>query len=268
MRQKTSTKTRLRHEPDDTHFGYRSVPVVAKQDLVDDVFHKVAGRYDLMNDLMSLGLHRAWKDALVSSLRPRGRRAFALLDVAGGTGDIAFRVLDAAEPDARATVLDINGAMLGVGRERTPAALARRIDFVQANAEALPFAPARFDAYTIAFGIRNVPRISLALAEAYRVLGRGGRFLCLEFSQVDVPGLDRLYDGYSFAGGAGAWQAGDRRWPALSLSGRINPAVPQSRDIFANDPGRGFWPCQRPPDERGDRLSALRLEAVRHQGPC
>jgi demethylmenaquinone methyltransferase / 2-methoxy-6-polyprenyl-1,4-benzoquinol methylase len=199
MRQKTSTRQRPRAEPDDTHFGFQTVPVADKQDLVDDVFHKVAGRYDLMNDLMSLGLHRAWKDALVSTLRPKGRRSFALLDVAGGTGDIAFRVLDAAEPHARATVLDVNGAMLGVGRERAPAVHARRIDFVQGNAEALPFPQASFDAYTIAFGIRNVPRIPLALAEAYRVLRRGGRFLCLEFSQVDIPGLDRVYDMYSFA---------------------------------------------------------------------
>src|SRR3954469_16571541 len=104
------------HPDQTTHFGYRNVPLGDKQTLVDDVFHKVAQRYDLMNDLMSAGLHRAWKDALVSSLRPRQDRPFALLDVAGGTGDIAFRVLDVAGPDATATVLDINGDMLAVGR--------------------------------------------------------------------------------------------------------------------------------------------------------
>ena len=199
MRQKTTTRQPQQAEEPQTPFGFKSVPVEDKQDLVDDVFHKVAGRYDLMNDLMSLGLHRAWKDALVSALRPKGRRDFTLLDVAGGTGDIAFRVLDAAEADAHATLLDVNDAMLAVGRERAPPDMALRVDFVQGNAEALPFSEARFDAYTIAFGIRNVPRISLALAEAYRVLRRGGRLLCLEFSRLDIPGLDRLYDFYSFA---------------------------------------------------------------------
>lgn len=182
-----------------THFGFSDVPAASKQSLVDEVFRKVAGRYDLMNDLMSLGLHRAWKDALVSALRAGRKRSFSVLDVAGGTGDIAFRVLEAAGPAARATVLDVNGAMLDVGRERVPAALVGRVEFIQGNAEALPFAAASFEAYTIAFGIRNVPRMELALTEAWRVLKRGGRFVCLEFSQVDVPGLDRLYDAYSFA---------------------------------------------------------------------
>ncbi|MFZ4531996.1 MAG: bifunctional demethylmenaquinone methyltransferase/2-methoxy-6-polyprenyl-1,4-benzoquinol methylase UbiE [Alsobacter sp.] len=182
----------------ETHFGFSTVPLHDKQDMVDAVFHKVAGRYDLMNDLMSAGLHRAWKDALVSSLRPPRDRPFAHLDVAGGTGDVAFRVLDAAGPQAHVTVLDINTDMLAVGRERTPARLEGRVDFVEGNAEALPYRDKRFDAYTIAFGIRNVPRIDLALAEAHRVLKRGGRFLCLEFSQVDVPGFDAIYDAYSF----------------------------------------------------------------------
>ncbi len=162
-----------------THFGYTTVPLEGKQHLVDDVFHKVARRYDLMNDLMSAGLHRVWKDALVSTLRPPQDRPFEHLDVAGGTGDVAFRVLDAAGPAARTTVLDINADMLAVGRERTPPRLEGRITFIEGNAEALPFPDRRFDAYTIAFGIRNVPRIELALAEAYRVLKRGGRFLCL-----------------------------------------------------------------------------------------
>ena len=183
----------------DTHFGYATVPLGRKQDLVDDVFHKVARRYDLMNDLMSAGLHRAWKDAAVASLRPSRTGAWRHLDVAGGTGDVAFRVLDAAGPQAHATVLDINADMLAVGRERAPERFAGRIDFVEGNAESLPYPDRSFDAYTIAFGIRNVPRIDLALSEAYRVLRRGGRFLCLEFSHVDVPLLDRVYDAYSFA---------------------------------------------------------------------
>jgi demethylmenaquinone methyltransferase/2-methoxy-6-polyprenyl-1,4-benzoquinol methylase len=183
---------------DETHFGFASVKLGDKQALVDDVFHKVAKRYDVMNDLMSFGLHRAWKDALVSSLRPWKNKPFALLDVAGGTGDVAFRVIEAAGSRGHATVCDINGDMLRVGRDRTPKALADQIEFVQGNAETLPFEDNRFDAYTIAFGIRNVPRVDLALAEAHRVLKRGGRFMCLEFSAVDVPGLDKIYDLFSF----------------------------------------------------------------------
>jgi demethylmenaquinone methyltransferase/2-methoxy-6-polyprenyl-1,4-benzoquinol methylase len=176
------------------HFGARQVPLVEKQALIDDVFHSVAHRYDLMNDLMSFGLHRAWKDALVTAVDPPKRRPFALLDVAGGTGDIALRVIDRGGEETRATVCDINPDMLAIGRERAGG----RITFTEANAEALPFADRSFDAVTIAFGIRNVPRVEQALTEAFRVLKIGGKFLCLEFSTVDVPGLDRLYDFYSF----------------------------------------------------------------------
>ena len=184
---------------DTAHFGARQVPLDEKQDLVDDVFHSVAHRYDLMNDLMSLGLHRAWKDALVTAVNPPKNRPFALLDIAGGTGDVALRVIESGGAQTRATVCDINADMLDVGRERVAArALGDAVKFTEANAEALPFADRSFDAVTIAFGIRNVPRVELALAEAYRVLKIGGRFLCLEFSAVDVPGLDRLYDFYSF----------------------------------------------------------------------
>jgi demethylmenaquinone methyltransferase / 2-methoxy-6-polyprenyl-1,4-benzoquinol methylase len=183
---------------DTTHFGFETVPLRDKQGRVNAVFHSVARRYDLMNDLMSGGLHRAWKAELVRQLNPRRARLFRHLDVAGGTGDVAFRILDAAGPGARATVLDINGAMLAVGRERAGRRYDGRIEFVEGNAEALPFPERSFDGYTIAFGIRNVPRIDTALAEAHRVLRPGGRFLCLEFSSVDVPGLDALYDAYSF----------------------------------------------------------------------
>jgi demethylmenaquinone methyltransferase/2-methoxy-6-polyprenyl-1,4-benzoquinol methylase len=182
-----------------THFGSRQVPLDEKQDLVDGVFHSVAHRYDLMNDLMSLGLHRAWKDALVTAVNPPRTRPFSLLDIAGGTGDIALRVIAAGGPDTRATVSDINADMLDVGRARVESqALDDVVTFAEANAESLPFADRSFDAATIAFGIRNVPRIERALAEAFRVLKIGGRFFCLEFSAVDVPGLDRLYDLYSF----------------------------------------------------------------------
>jgi demethylmenaquinone methyltransferase / 2-methoxy-6-polyprenyl-1,4-benzoquinol methylase len=195
---------------ENTHFGFQDVPLSEKQGLVDDVFRSVASRYDLMNDLMSGGLHRAWKDALVTAVNPpakarHGRlgeapaRAFALLDVAGGTGDIAFRVLAEGGPGTRATVADINADMLEVGRRRAAElGLDDVAAFVEANAEALPFPDRAFDAVTIAFGIRNVPRIGEALAQAYRVLKTGGHFLCLEFSTVDVPGLEALYDLYSF----------------------------------------------------------------------
>jgi demethylmenaquinone methyltransferase / 2-methoxy-6-polyprenyl-1,4-benzoquinol methylase len=181
------------------HFGSRQVPLDDKQALVDDVFHSVARRYDLMNDLMSLGLHRAWKDTLATAVNPPRNLPFALLDIAGGTGDVAFRVIDKGGEQTRATVCDINADMLDIGRQRAMAGVrGDAVTFLEGNAEALPFADKSFDAATIAFGIRNVPRIEQALAEAYRVLKIGGKFLCLEFSAVDVPGLDRLYDFYSF----------------------------------------------------------------------
>jgi demethylmenaquinone methyltransferase/2-methoxy-6-polyprenyl-1,4-benzoquinol methylase len=185
---------------DDTHFGYRQVPLSSKQALVDDVFHKVARRYDLMNDLMSAGLHRAWRDALVTAINPpKSDQDFALLDVAGGTGDVSFRTVEAGGAGTRATVADINAEMLAVGRERAmDCGHDDAVTFVDANAERLPFPDRNFDAVSIAFGIRNVPRIDVALKEMHRVLRLGGRFLCLEFSNVDVPGLDALYELYSF----------------------------------------------------------------------
>jgi len=180
-------------------FGYRQVPLGDKQALVDDVFRSVARRYDLMNDLMSFGLHRAWKDMLVTAVDPPKTAPFAHLDIAGGTGDVAMRVLQAGGEQTRVTVCDINADMLAVGRARAAAKrLSEAMRFVEANAEALPFPDRSFDAATIAFGIRNVTHIEAALAEAFRVLRIGGKFLCLEFSVVDVPGLDRLYDLYSF----------------------------------------------------------------------
>jgi len=183
----------------ETHFGARRVPLEDKQALVDDVFHSVARRYDLMNDLMSFGLHRAWKDALVTAVNPPKTRPFSLLDIAGGTGDVALRVIAAGGAETRATVCDINAEMLAVGRDRAAGrGLDRVVTFTEANAEVLPFPDRHFDAATIAFGIRNVPRIDVALKEAFRVLKIGGRFLCLEFSAVNVPGLDALYDLYSF----------------------------------------------------------------------
>ncbi|WP_274423658.1 bifunctional demethylmenaquinone methyltransferase/2-methoxy-6-polyprenyl-1,4-benzoquinol methylase UbiE [Chelativorans sp. YIM 93263] len=183
----------------ETAFGFRRVEEAEKQPLVNDVFHRVAERYDLMNDLMSAGLHRTWKDAMVSWLAPPRRPGFKTLDVAGGTGDIALRIVEASGRQAQVTVLDINDSMLTVGRERAEKrGLADNLAFIEANAEDLPFPESTFDAYTIAFGIRNVPHIDTALAEAYRVLRPGGRFLCLEFSDVNTPFLDKAYETWSF----------------------------------------------------------------------
>ena len=181
-------------------FGFKPVPAEARQGLVNAVFSTVAGRYDLMNDLMSGGLHRLWKDDVVAWLAPpKSSRRFDLIDVAGGTGDIARRVLDAGGTGCSAVLCDISPSMVDAGRRRFAGAqFAQRIAFAIGNAETLPFPDKSFDAYTIAFGIRNVTRIDLALAEAYRVLKRGGRFLCLEFSACEVPLLDRLYDFHAF----------------------------------------------------------------------
>ena len=183
-----------------THFGEQTVPLEAKQGLVNEVFHAVADRYDLMNDLMSGGVHRLWKDAMVKRLAPpkTGTLPYRVLDMAGGTGDIAERILDASVGYAEVTVSDINSDMLRVGAERARKwRFPDQVQFVEANAEELPFPDDHFDAYTIAFGIRNVPRIDRALSEAHRVLKRGGKFLCLEFSQVDVPGFDAIYKLFS-----------------------------------------------------------------------
>ncbi|MDG4649250.1 bifunctional demethylmenaquinone methyltransferase/2-methoxy-6-polyprenyl-1,4-benzoquinol methylase UbiE [Roseibacterium sp. SDUM158017] len=179
-----------------THFGFRTVGEGEKASLVHGVFSNVASRYDVMNDVMSAGIHRVWKDAMMDWLAPRnGQR---LLDVAGGTGDIAFRFLDRA-PGASATVLDLTESMLREGERRSEAAqLADKLDWVVGDAMALPFDDNTFDVYTISFGIRNVTRIPDALSEAFRVLRPGGRMMVLEFSQLTNGGLQRLYDLYSF----------------------------------------------------------------------
>jgi demethylmenaquinone methyltransferase / 2-methoxy-6-polyprenyl-1,4-benzoquinol methylase len=183
----------------ETHFGFQTVDLADKQGMVDEVFQRVARRYDLMNDVMSGGLHRFWKDAMVAMLNPPRSGRYAVVDVAGGTGDVAFRIAEAGGASTTVTVCDISPEMLAVGQER---ARMRGLDdvirFSAGNAEALPLADRSQDACTIAFGIRNVPRVDVALREFHRVLRPGGRFLCLEFSTVDVPGLDRLYDLYSF----------------------------------------------------------------------
>jgi demethylmenaquinone methyltransferase / 2-methoxy-6-polyprenyl-1,4-benzoquinol methylase len=185
---------------DTTHFGFRDVPVADKAPLVRGVFERVAGSYDLMNDLMSAGVHRLWKAELIGMIAPRPGEM--LLDVAGGTGDIATRFLEAAggaEAGTRAVICDINTAMLQVGRDRAlDGGHLAGLTWTAGDAETLPIANGSVDVYTIAFGLRNVTRIDAALAEARRVLKPGGRFFCLEFSRVVVPGLAQLYDLYSF----------------------------------------------------------------------
>ena len=173
-------------------FGYQDVPPAEKTERVRGVFSSVAGSYDLMNDAMSGGMHRLWKDRFVRRVKPRkGER---ILDVAGGTGDIAFRM---ARSGADITVSDINVEMLAVGMERAGKRGIDGLIWQQENAEALSFADASFDAYTIAFGIRNVTHVQQALNDAHRVLRRGGRFFCLEFSTTLWPGFAELYDVYS-----------------------------------------------------------------------
>ncbi|TPX49469.1 demethylmenaquinone methyltransferase [Synchytrium endobioticum] len=193
------------HQPT-THFGFRTVPKTEKESLVRQVFGNVAPSYDIMNDLMSAGVHRLWKDHFMRTLAPG--KDTNLLDVAGGTGDIAFRFLDYVKAihglhnSARVTVLDINPAMLQVGQDRARIAGhtdETRIRFMQGNAENLePIPSSSVDAYTIAFGIRNCTHIDAVLAEAFRVLKPGGRFMCLEFSKVGIPIIKELYDVYSF----------------------------------------------------------------------
>ncbi|WP_159710331.1 bifunctional demethylmenaquinone methyltransferase/2-methoxy-6-polyprenyl-1,4-benzoquinol methylase UbiE [Geminicoccus flavidas] len=177
-------------------FGYEKVDPAEKATKVRQVFDRVAARYDLMNDLMSGGVHRLWKDALVDWLAPR--KGITHLDVAGGTGDVAFRIMDRVGGEAGITVCDINHAMLEVGRDRAiDRGLVHGLSWVTGDAMALPFKDKSVDSYTIAFGIRNVTRIDRALGEAYRVLKPGGRFLCLEFSRLIIPQLRPIYDQYS-----------------------------------------------------------------------
>ncbi|MFN3461349.1 MAG: class I SAM-dependent methyltransferase [Oceanibaculum sp.] len=200
-KQEKQPTMQAQHGEETAPFGFREVRAAEKHGLVQTLFGGVARNYDLMNDLMSGGVHRLWKSAMLDWLAPRpGMR---LIDVAGGTGDIAFRFQDRG--GGPVMVCDLTPEMLAVGRDRAidggrlkPYAEGG-LAWVSGNAESLPVADRSFDAYTIAFGLRNVTRIDKALAEAHRVLKPGGRFLCLEFSHVVLPVLDRLYDAYSFS---------------------------------------------------------------------
>ncbi len=199
---------RMRND-DVADFGFREVPADEKERLVRGVFDSVANRYDLMNDLMSLGIHRLWKATFIDMLRPRP--GMHLLDVAGGTGDIAFRFLERG--GGRVTVCDLTEEMVTVGRNRAiDRGIVHGVSWVVGDAEALPVADSSVDAYSIAFGLRNVTRIERALEEARRVLRPGGRFLCLEFSRLAWPWLEPLYDRYSFSvlPALGEWVVGDR----------------------------------------------------------
>ena len=178
--------------PETASFGYEEIPAAEKQARVGAVFSSVARKYDVMNDAMSVGMHRLWKDKFVRRVRPRSGEA--ILDMAGGTGDIAFRM---APSGAHITVADINQDMLDVGIDRAHKRGIEGLEWSCQNAEALSFADRSFDAYTIAFGIRNVTHIDAALAEAHRVLKFGGRFFCLEFSTTQWPGFSEIYDLYS-----------------------------------------------------------------------
>jgi demethylmenaquinone methyltransferase/2-methoxy-6-polyprenyl-1,4-benzoquinol methylase len=177
---------------DTVSFGYSEVAPEEKTRMVGDVFAKVARRYDIMNDAMSGGMHRLWKDQFVARVKPR--QGEQILDMAGGTGDIAFRM---AKHGAAITVADINPNMLAVGMERAGKKGIEGLLWAEENAETLSFGDKAFDAYTIAFGIRNVTDIPRALREAHRVLKRGGRFYCLEFSTTTWPGFKEVYDTYS-----------------------------------------------------------------------
>ena len=183
--------------PESGWFGFKEVDPRDKARLVEGVFDSVASRYDLMNDLMSGGIHRLWKNKFVAMLRPSAAKT--LLDVAGGTGDIALRYRERAGGKARITICDINREMLKVGQDRAlDRGYLKGFEWVTGNAEDLPFKDNSYDLYTISFGLRNVPKIDDALEEAYRVLKPGGQFFCLEFSQMTHPALRKIYDEYSF----------------------------------------------------------------------
>jgi demethylmenaquinone methyltransferase/2-methoxy-6-polyprenyl-1,4-benzoquinol methylase len=232
-------------------FGFRDVPESDKNQLVRDVFSSVAPRYDLMNDLMSGGVHRLWKDAMVEWLNPQPR--WHILDVAGGTGDIAFRLsgrMRTRGGGADIVVCDVNIGMLTEGMRRATEKREESVQWMIGDAEALPVADASMDAYTIAFGIRNVTHVERALAEARRVLKPGGRFLCLEFSRAEMPGLDILYERFSFTvlPRLGEWIAKDaeayrylaesvRRFPAQAAFAKMIEGAGLSRVRVRNMTG-------------------------------
>ena len=233
-------------QPDQTtHFGFRDVPLGDKQTLVNEVFHSVAARYDLMNDLMSAGLHRVWKDIMITALNPpKGDTPFALLDVAGGPGDLAARFSRIVGSSGRVVLSDINESMLGTGRNKLlDHGVCANVDFVLADAEQLPFADHSFDCITIAFGLRNVTHKERALESMLRVLRPGGRLLVLEFSKPTSELLGKLYDAYSFGvlPRLGKLVAGDEEsYRYLAESIRMHPDQETLRDMMED---AGFERC-------------------------
>ncbi|MAI63058.1 MAG: bifunctional demethylmenaquinone methyltransferase/2-methoxy-6-polyprenyl-1,4-benzoquinol methylase [Micavibrio sp. TMED27] len=229
--------------PESTQFGTKTVSPEEKTTLVRGVFDSVAEKYDIMNDVMSGGLHRLWKDHLVRSIGARPR--MKCLDVAGGTGDIAFRLRKNGGPSIDITVFDLNHNMLSVGRDRAiNKGWVNDFEWITGNAETLPFPDNHFDLYTIAFGLRNVTRIDTAIAEAYRVLKPGGRFFCLEFSHVRNPVLSKAYDFYSFSAlpKMGELIAQDREsYQYLAESIR---KFPTQADLKARMEATGFEQCK------------------------
>lgn len=223
-------------ERDTTHFGYKQVAVEEKAHLVADVFHSVASKYDMMNDVMSFGIHRLWKRYTIEMSGVRaGQR---VLDLAGGTGDLAMKFARIVGPEGQVVLADINASMLEVGRKRlVDAGIVGNVEYAQVNAECLPFPDNHFDLITIAFGLRNVTDKDKALASMHRVLKPGGRLLVLEFSKPAVPGLSPLYDLYSFTmlPMMGKLIAGDSEsYRYLAESIRMHPDQETLKDMMEN----------------------------------
>lgn len=186
----------MTNNPEKNWFGYKQIDENEKTSLVMDVFDSVAPKYDIMNDAMSFGIHRLWKNRLIREINPRPH--YKYLDVAGGTGDIAFKIQEKCNGKADITICDINYEMLNIGRDRAiDKGQVNKYSWITGNAETLPIPSSSMDIYTIAFGLRNVTRIDNALQEAYRILKPGGRFYCLEFSHVTEPFFKKIYDIYS-----------------------------------------------------------------------
>ena len=226
-----------------THFGYEQVAVEDKQHKVAGVFHSVAGKYDVMNDLMSFGVHRLWKRVTIE--RSGVKRGDRVLDVAGGTGDLSIKFSKLVGETGQVILTDINASMLSTGRDRIlDTGITSGIDFVQSNAEALPFPDNSFDCITIAFGLRNVTHKEKALQSMYRILKPGGRLLVLEFSKTDVPGLDKIYDFYSFKilPRIGQWVANDSEsYQYLAESIRMHPDQETLKQMMLD---AGFDQCE------------------------
>ncbi len=233
-KQSSSNQTSYDQTSETTHFGYEQVDVTDKADKVADVFHSVADKYDVMNDLMSGGVHRLWKRYTIET--SGAKKADTILDLAGGTGDLAAKFTRIVGKEGMVTLSDINGSMLENGRERlTNMGIAGNIEYVQANAECLPFEDNKYDIVTMAFGLRNVTDKDAALSSIFRVLKPGGKLMVLEFSKPVLPGLSTIYDQYSFKllpliGKVVANDEASYRYLAESI--RMHPDQETLKDMF------------------------------------